>query len=419
MSSPALMPPAPAPSRGVLRRATQGRAIAGVAAGLAEHLGIKVGFVRAGFVLLSFMSGAGLLAYGALWVLVPKRRGVEQPAGLEAATRRGLRSEGAQAARADDGVLIAGAMLVLGLLWLVVTGGGIPAEIFWPAVIGGSGVVVIWLQVDERVTPERSRKAGLWQRITRGGGAMSVLRLVGGLILVGAGISGILATQVGLAQLPGVLAASGVLLAGLLIVLAPWLHQQRSRIRRAESDRLRAETRADMAAHLHDSVLQTLALIQRQAGDPATVAALARRQERELRTWLYGETNRAETLRAALQEIVTDIEGRFNMEVELVCVGDAAVDDRVEALIQAAREAVTNAAKHSGASRVDVFAEADDGRIEVFVRDRGVGFDPGDLPEGRMGVRESIKARMDRYGGAATIRSEPGNGTEVKLEIGG
>ena len=393
--------------------------IAGVASGLAEHLRMPVGVVRTTFVVLSFLSGAGLLAYGVLWVLVPRQREQEESAGLEAASRRGMRTVERTVGRADDGVLIASGMLVLGLLWLVVTGGAVPAGIFWPLVIGGVGVVTIWVQVDERVTPDRNRKAGPWQRFTRGGGAMSIVRLLGGLALVVAGVSWILATQVGFAELPGVLGASGVLIAGLLIVLAPWLHQQRSRIRRADADRLRAEARADMAAHLHDSVLQTLALIQRQAGDPTTVAALARRQERELRTWLYGDVSRAESLRAALQEIVTDIESRFAVDVELVCVGDTPVDDSIEALGQAVREAVTNAAKHSGAPRIDVYAEVEDGRVEVFVRDRGKGFDPDDVPEGRMGVRESIRARMDRSGGTATIRSEPGNGTEVRLEIGG
>jgi signal transduction histidine kinase len=173
-----------------------------------------------------------------------------------------------------------------------------------------------------------------------------------------------------------------------------------------------------MAAHLHDSVLQTLALIQRQADDPAAVAQLARKQERELRTWLYGETARAASLRSALREIVVDVEGRFPVDVELVCVGDADVDSRVEALVRAVGEAVTNAAKHSGAPRIDVYAEAEEGHVEVFVRDRGKGFDPDVVPPGRMGVRESIMARMERHGGTASIRSEPGHGTEVRVEIG-
>ncbi|MHA7859774.1 PspC domain-containing protein [Tessaracoccus sp. Y36] len=407
-----------APTRAPLQRRVESGVIAGVAAGLAAHLGVNVRMVRLAFVIAALLSGLGLLAYGAMWVLLPSGR-LEEAAGLEAATRRGMRPTLLPASRPDHGVLVAGGLVVVGLLWLFVSGGVVPTALFWPMVIGGVGIIVIWLQVDERVATTRSTDTRLWARVTRGGGTMSIVRLVGGLVLVGAGISWTLATQIGLAQLPGVLGASALLLAGLFIVAAPWLYQHRNRVRRADAERHRAEARADMAAHLHDSVLQTLALIQRQADDSATVAQLARRQERELRTWLYGETARAASLRSALQEMATDVEGRFPVDVELVCVGDATVDDKVEALILATGEAVTNAAKHSGASRVDVYAEVDDGQIEVFIRDRGKGFDTEQLPDGRMGVRESIRARMERYGGSATIRSELGDGTEVKLEMSG
>ncbi|HMS35778.1 MAG TPA: PspC domain-containing protein [Arachnia sp.] len=413
------LPVAPdAPVRAPLRRADNGAMIAGVAQGLATHLGISPNVVRLAFVILALFSGAGALAYGVLWVLVPRAAGPALPAGLETATRRGMRPAAARPARPDDGVLIAGAVIAIGLLWLFVSGGALPSRLFWPAVIGGAGVVTIWLQVDEHVAMRDDARRGLWQRITRGGGTMSVLRLVGGLVLVGLGVSWILATQIGLTQLPGVLGASGVLLAGVVVVAAPWLYQQRARVRQADAARLPEAARADMAAHLHDSVLQTLALIQRQADDPAAVAQLARKQERELRTWLYGETARAASLRSALREIVVDVEGRFPVDVELVCVGDADVDHRVEALVRAVGEAVTNAAKHSGAPRIDVYAEAEDGHVEVFVRDRGTGFDPDVVPPGRMGVRESIMARMERHGGTASIRSEPGHGTEVRVEIG-
>lgn len=409
-----------APVRAPLHRRTESGVIAGVSSGLAAHLGVNVKVVRFGFVLTSLISGVGLLAYGVLWVLLPSSQPAEEAAGLEAASRRGMRPELLTAARPDNGVLVAGGLLVVGLLWLFVYGGVVPTGLFWPMVIGGVGVIVIWLQVDDRVAlPGDTGKRSLWTRLTRGGGTMSIVRLVGGLVLVGAGISWTLAAQIGLAQLPSVLGASALLLAGLFIVAAPWLYQHRNRLRRADAERHRAEARADMAAHLHDSVLQTLALIQRQADDSAAVAQLARRQERELRTWLYGETTRAASLRSALQEMALDVEGRFAVDVELVCVGDATVDDRVEALILATGEAVTNAAKHSGADRIDVYAEADDAGIEVFVRDRGKGFDPDDVPEGRMGVRESIRARMERYGGNATIRSELGEGTNVKLEMSG
>lgn len=406
------------PARAPLRRPAHGRMIAGVSGALARHLNLNQAMIRFAFVIAALFSGVGIVAYGALWVLIPRETSaVEQAPGLETASRRGMRPAKLTIARPDDGVLVSGGLLVVGLLWLFVSGGFVPSGMFWPAVIGGAGVVVIWLQVDERSAAEQVRGT-LWRRVTRGGGAMSIVRLVGGLIMVIAGISLILATQVGISQLPVVLGASAVLLAGLLVVAAPWLYQQRARVRRADADRLRAEARADMAAHLHDSVLQTLALIQRQADDPATVASLARRQERELRTWLYGETTRAASLRSALRELAAEVEGRFDVDIEVVCVGDAVVDDALQALIQAAGEAITNAAKHSGAPRIDVYAEAEDGHVEVFIRDRGCGFDPAEVPEGHMGVKESITARMERYGGRASIRSEPGNGTEVRLEIG-
>lgn len=406
------------PARAPLRRPAHGRMIAGVSGALAHHLNLNQAMIRFAFVIAALFSGVGIVAYGALWVLIPRETSaVEQAPGLETASRRGMRPAKLTIARPDDGVLVSGGLLVVGLLWLFVSGGFVPSGMFWPAVIGGAGVVVIWLQVDERSAAEQVRGT-LWRRVTRGGGAMSIVRLVGGLIMVIAGISLILATQVGISQLPVVLGASAVLLAGLLVVAAPWLYQQRARVRRADADRLRAEARADMAAHLHDSVLQTLALIQRQADDPATVASLARRQERELRTWLYGETTRAASLRSALRELAAEVEGRFDVDIEVVCVGDAVVDDALQALIQAAGEAITNAAKHSGAPRIDVYAEAEDGHVEVFIRDRGCGFDPAEVPEGHMGVKESITARMERYGGRASIRSEPGNGTEVRLEIG-
>lgn len=400
-----------------LRRSGEGKVIAGVAHGLARHLGINVTLVRILFVITATFSGAGAIAYGVLWVLVPRASATPvEPAGLAAASRRGMRPAYLGEVKADDGVIIAGGIVVVGLLWLFVSGGAIPSGLFWPAIIGGIGVITIWLQVDERIAPEH-RQHGFWQRLTRGGGAMSIVRLVGGLALVGLGLSWILATQIGLSQLPGVLGASGVFIAGIVIVAAPWLYQLRGQVRRAEAEKMRAEARADMAAHLHDSVLQTLALIQRQASDPVTVSQLARRQERELRTWLYGETTRASSLRSALRELTVDVENRFSVDVELVCVGDASVNEKVEALILATREAVTNAAQHSGAPRVDVYAEAEDGRIEVFVRDRGAGFDPDTIPDGHMGVRESVLARMERYGGTATVRSAPGDGTEVRLEI--
>ncbi|RYJ06307.1 MAG: ATPase, partial [Actinomycetales bacterium] len=171
-------------------------------------------------------------------------------------------------------------------------------------------------------------------------------------------------------------------------------------------------------AHLHDSVLQTLALLQKNAGDQATVATLARRQERELRAWLYGDEQAdGESFAAALRSVVTEVEDLHQVPVELIVVGDTPLDADVSALVRATREAVVNAAKHAGVDRVDVYGEHDGRRIEVFVRDRGVGFDPGAVADDRMGVRGSIIDRVERHGGTAEVRSAPGEGTEVVLRM--
>ncbi|HMR48445.1 MAG TPA: PspC domain-containing protein [Arachnia sp.] len=409
--------PAPAP-RPALTRDPARRMIAGVAGGLAEHLGVSVLLVRALFVVLTLVWGLGLGLYAAMWVFVPVRNEIEAP-GLESASRRGMRppKDGAGAAPLDPAMLLAGAVLLVGVLWLFVIGNDFPARVFWPMVIGAVGVAVLWVRVDDASSVAVAPGTPWWRRLTTGAGLIGLLRLVGGMLLVALGISWLVATQVGLTELPMILASSSVLVTGLAVVLAPWLHRQRTRMRAATDEKLRAEARADMAAHLHDSVLQTLALIQRRAEDPVAVATLARRQERELRTWLYGEPPKPASFKGALQVICDEVEMKFSVDVELVCVGDLPVDPRIEAMVQAAGEAVTNAAKHSGAPRIDVFAEVDEGLVEVFVRDRGTGFDESAVPEDRMGVRESIKARMQRHGGSATIRSAPGEGTEVKVEM--
>ncbi len=410
---PEITPPsAPAPE---LRRDQAGKAIAGVASGLAAHLGMPVGWVRVAFVALVFLDGLGVLLYAALWLIVPA--GTEQQAaGLEAANRQGLRPR-QRSASVDAGIIFSIGALVVGIFWVVVTGGvWVPSRVFWPIVLGGVGVVLVWLQVDGSAeSGTRVADASWRQRLTAGSGSASVLRLLGGLLLVGVGVSWILATQVGMAQLPQVLGAATLLLAGVVVVMAPWLYQTRRRLRSAEQERMRAETREDMAAHLHDSVLQTLALIQRQSSDATQVALLARRQERELRTWLYGDIPAASTLRAALEDIRSETEANFPIVVEVVCVGETEMDESLNAMLQAAREAVTNAAKHSGADRVDVFVEVDTELVEIFIRDRGQGFEPEDVPADRMGVRQSIRARMERHGGSVRIRTAPGQGTEVTL----
>ncbi|MDR0417252.1 MAG: histidine kinase, partial [Propionibacteriaceae bacterium] len=178
------------------------------------------------------------------------------------------------------------------------------------------------------------------------------------------------------------------------------------------------QAKADVAAHLHDSVLQTLAMIQRQSGDAKAVAHLARRQERELRSWLYGDAVDAESLKAALRATAAEIEDTYSVPVDIVTVGDAELTPSLDALVRAAREAILNAAKHSGADRIDVYSEVGQDAVEVFVRDRGRGFDAGHVGEDRMGIRGSILDRMHRYGGQVGLRSTVGEGTEVRLEMG-
>ena len=407
-------PPERAPE---LRRDPARKAIAGVASGLAAHLGMPVGWIRIAFVALAFLDGMGVLLYAALWLMVPAESR-QEPAGLEAAKRQGMRPQ-LRPSGVDAGMVFSIGALVVGIFWVLVSGGiWVPTRVFWPLVLGGVGVVLVWLQVDGSAEAGASGAgAGKWRQLTVGSGPGSILRLVGGLLLVGVGVSWILATQVGMAQLPQVLGAAGLLLAGVAVVAAPWLYSTRRRLRAAEQERIRAESRADVAAHLHDSVLQTLALIQRQHTDPTQVALLARRQERELRTWLYGEAAAEVTLRTALDGVRNDIEANFAIVVEVVCVGDVDLDEPLLAMVQAAREAVLNAAKHSGADRVDVFAEVLPESVEIFVRDRGAGFDPDAVSADRMGVRQSIRARMDRHGGSVRLRTAPGDGTELTLEM--
>ena len=174
-----------------------------------------------------------------------------------------------------------------------------------------------------------------------------------------------------------------------------------------------------MAAHVHDSVLQTLTLVQKRADDPRAVAQLARAQERELRGWLFtGDRAPASaSLASALDDAAAEVEEAHRVPIEVVSVGDGPVGEPGSALVAAAREAMVNASKFApDAGEVAVYAELSQGRAEVFVRDRGDGFDPEFLPADRQGVRESIIGRMERSGGTAQIRSGS-SGTEVELSI--
>jgi signal transduction histidine kinase len=210
-----------------------------------------------------------------------------------------------------------------------------------------------------------------------------------------------------------------VLVAALALVLAPWWVRLVRSLAAERAERVRTQERAEVAAHLHDSVLQTLALLQKRPDDPRAVATLARRQERELRAWLNGGRPVGErtTLAGALEDAAGEVEAAHRVAIDVVAVGDCPLDSRGEALVAAAREALVNAAKFAADAPISVYAEVNDDAIEVFVRDRGPGFDLAAVPADRRGVRESIVGRLERHGGRAEIRSGAGTGTEIELAV--
>jgi signal transduction histidine kinase len=271
--------------------------------------------------------------------------------------------------------------------------------------LSAAGFALVWARTDEQ-----DRTRGLLLRAAGGG----LLLVVGLGVLFASG--GVLTTIGGLGL---AVVATGV---GVALLMGPWIVRLWSDLGAERRERIRSEERSEIAAHLHDSVLQTLALIQR-AEAPGRARTLARRQERELRAWLFDERppdgdGAPATLGAALEQVVTEVEDRHDVEVDLVVVGDCGMEPRLDALVAAVREAAHNAARHSGEAEVSVYVEVEPQRVTAFVRDRGAGFDLDAVEPGRVGVRESIIGRMARHGGRAEVHTGPGEGTEVVLEVG-
>jgi signal transduction histidine kinase len=344
-----------------LTRSADDRLIAGVCGGIAAALGVDANLVRFVFALLALAGGAGILLYLALWAWTSERSRI-----------------------ASALLLFAGVTLLRGV------------GLRWTAVVAvamiGVGLTMIWRRGGFRPgAPVPPIGVGLAM-------AGAVVLLTGG------------GTSVGFAS-PGAIAAA------LLLILGPLLWRFAVERDSERTARIRSEERADVAARVHDSVLQTLALIQRHAEEPRRIASLARRQERELRSWLYGDGTTAQggTLAGALAAAATEIEELHGVRVELASGGDCELTEELRPLVLAAREAMANAAKFSGAEEVDVYAECDATRASIFVRDRGAGFDRGSVPPDRRGIAESIEGRMARAGGSATVTSSPGEGTEVEL----
>jgi signal transduction histidine kinase len=381
--------------------------VAGVAAGLGHRLGVDPVLVRITFVVLSLAGGVGVLAYGALWAFTGLR---QQPRAEERAP-----SSSQQA--------VALGLIVFGVLLLLRSAGlWFGDALVWPVALAGLGSAVVWARSDDH---DRSRWSRATARLPRmplesaSAAPVSPARVIVGTVLVAAGVGGFLAVNDGLQAVGDLAVAVAAALGGLVLLFGPWLWRLLEQLGAERRERIRHEERAELAAHLHDSVLQTLALIQRSSDQPRRMVALARRQERELRSWLYGQQDgvTTATLTAAVEEVAEEVEATHDLSVEVVVVGDAAVDDRLRALLAATREACVNAAKHAGVDEISVYVEVEPDAVNAFVRDRGAGFDPATVPPDRRGIRESITARLERHGGHGRVRSEPGRGTEVELCI--
>ena len=384
-----------------LTRAPNGQLVAGVARGLADHLRVNVLVVRVAFVVLAFASGAGIAMYAAFWVFVPMggRSGAEQP-------NRASRLDG------RGQYLAIGALTIGGVLAVQSLGLGLPNELLWPLALTGFGAAVLWWQADEA---QRAR----WRKAAVGSArAPAAATTIGGACLVVAGAATFLAYHGQLNQIRNGLLAAVVMVAGVAVITGPWWLGTLRELAAERRARIREQERAELAAHLHDSVLHTLALIQRHVDDPREVQRLARGQERELRTWLYRRPpDQQLDFGQALEAVAAEVEDDHGVPIELVVVGERRLDDGLAATLQAAREAMINAAKHAGSATISVYAEIEPTRVTVFVRDRGRGFDPDAVPSDRLGVKESIIGRMERHGGHAVVRTAPGVGTEVRLEM--
>jgi signal transduction histidine kinase len=417
------MATSPAP---VLRRDTEHRVLGGVCAGLGRHLGVDPLIVRVAFVAAATAGGVGVALYLLAWAFVPA--GDAPAAALRLRTGRGAVE-----------IALGVALLALSaLLTFRALGVWFSDVVVWPVVLVAAGGALLWrswlgggpragaaaaaarqvLRVPS--APGAPPPAVPEAPLTPADRAVLVSRTsLGVALVIAAGLAFLSATGA-LSAARDVVLSVLVVAVVLGVIFAPWVLRLVRTLTDERAQRIRSQERAEMAAHVHDSVLQTLALVQQRSDDPRAVAALARRQERELRAWLTrrapaaGEPPR---LGAALETAADEVERDHGVAVEVVTVGDADLDARGEALVAAAREAMVNAAKFGGDSTVDVYAEALDGDLQVYVRDRGPGFRPDDLPADRRGVRESIVGRMARHGGSATIHSSPGAGTEVELTM--
>ena len=378
-----------------LWRRSEPRLLAGVAGGIADRVGVPAVYVRAGFVTLTTVWGIGILLYLLIWWLTLDHQATPVVRELETGQRVGL------------------GVIFVALLWLLVASGFVPdpfATFVTAAISFGVASVL-----------DRSESGGIARLIMPGETqGVSVFRFIAGVVLLMVGLGLFFGTNRVTSSLGSTFIAVALTAIGLMVAFGPWFVRMRDDLGKERLARARQEERAEMAAHLHDSVLQTLALIQR-TDDPRRMSSLARTQERELRTWLFGKAplEEGELLSTALAAAAARVEDERAATIDLVTVGDARLDSRGSALVAAATEAMVNAVTHSGSDRVSVYLEVGEGRAEVWITDQGNGFDRAQVARDRKGLAESIEKRIARQGGTAAISSRPGEGTEVHLVLPG
>ncbi len=394
-------------------RPVSGRVVAGVCRGLSENLHLPVWVVRTVFVILALTGGIGLVLYAAFWAVLPLSPGLVADGDLAAEDD----FEGARSA--DFTRLLALAAVAVGVvLLLAALGVNIISGSVVPIILAIVGAALVWQQADDDQRSTWSATAARAARQTAGTTANAGRwRIVVGIALVALGVIGLLVSRTGPAAAVQALATALLLLLGVGLVAFPWTYRRWREQNEQRHALIRSEERAEIAAHVHDSVLQTLTLIQRNAADPKEVQRLARTEERALRSWLYAPTGDPDrTFAAALQRDATQVEAAYSATMEVVTVGDATLDAPLGALLAATREVMVNAARHGGGA-ASVYAEVHDDSAEVFVRDRGQGFDPAAVPDDRHGLRESVIGRMERNGGSAEVVSTVGAGTEIRLRV--
>jgi len=380
-------------------RSSTDRMLFGVCGGFSKRYGVDTYVVRIALLVLTLAGGLGVILYVVGWAVSRPPDDSEQASHIapDVISARSLATVVATA----------------GLLMVARNVGVWPGDaIMLPAVVVAGGSALLWYRGRE----SRTRVDPL-ERVLQG--RVTPLRTLAGVALALAGVVALTARGVGLSQLPAALAALAMALAGTAVLVGPYLGRLTTQLRDDERVRIRDQERNDMAAHLHDSVLQTLALMQRAASDPRRMVMLARRQERELRSWLYDSRTSAAagSLAARAEGLAAEIEIDHGTPVDLVVVGDVDVSPAVDALLLAVREATVNAANHAQADLVSIYIEVEPQAVTAFVRDKGVGFDPAEIGSDRRGIAMSIRDRIERVGGRATLETALGAGTEWELVV--